>query len=159
MSSEQLSGKQSTRVSRWIVLGFLIASLVGFFDATYLAVKHYSGSPVSCSIIQGCDKVLASRYAVLYGVPVALFGSIYYITIFILTAAFIDTKRRAILSYAARFTVIGFLAALWFLYLQVFVIRAICLYCIVSAVSSVALFIFGLRVLRSTVDKSVGKIN
>lgn len=147
MNLEQSLEKQSSKIPKWIVYAFLIVSAAGFVDATYLAVKHYSGSPVSCSIIQGCERVLTSRYAVVYGVPVALLGSIYYTVIFVLTAAFIDTKRRAVLSYAARFTFVGFIAALWFLYLQVFVIRAICFYCIVSAVSSVALFILGMLVL------------
>lgn len=136
------------KTHKWFALGFLILSFLGFLDATYLAVKHYLGTPINCSILEGCEKVATSPYATIGGTPVALLGAIYYIAMFLLIVAYFDTKRETILSFVARLTPIGFLASVWFVYLQLFVIKAICLYCIISAITSTALFILGLFVIK-----------
>ena len=58
------------------------------------------------------------------------------------------TNEDKLLNLTARLTIIGLLASLWFIYLQLFVIKAICLYCMFSAFTSITLFIFGLFVLN-----------
>lgn len=128
---------------------FLILSLVGFIDASYLTAKHYLGIPLVCTIFEDCEKVTSSQYATIGGIPVALLGVIYYLSILFLTAAYFETKKEAILNFTARLTVVGFLASIYFLYLQVFVIGAICLYCLISAAISTALFILGIFLLKS----------
>ena len=82
------------------------------------------------------------------GIPVALLGAIYYLVIFALVIAYLDTKKEQVLYFTARFTSIGFLASLWFLYLQLFVIKEICLYCVISVFTSTTLFILGIILLR-----------
>jgi uncharacterized membrane protein len=145
---ETSSTKLSTAIPKWIIFAFIVVSLLGFLDATYLTVKHYLGTPIECSIFEGCEKVTASPYATVAGIPVALLGAIYYLAIFLLTVAYLDTKREAIMSFAARLTPIGFLASLWFVYLQLFVIKAICPYCVISAATSAILFILGILVVK-----------
>lgn len=126
---------------------FLALSLIGFLDSAYLSAKHYLGTPVACSIFEGCEKVLTSQYATIYGIPVALLGVFYYLTIFILTILYWDTGKAQFLQFAAYLTIAGFLASLWFVYLQLFVIGSICIYCIISAVASMLLFTLGLFVI------------
>jgi uncharacterized membrane protein len=126
----------------------LAAAAAGFLDASYLTVKHYLGGPVVCVILQGCDVVTTSKYSVVGPAPVALFGAIYYFFIFFLAALYIETKRELFLAAAAALTPVGFLASLWFVYLQFFIIKAICLYCMISAGSSTLLFALGLFVLK-----------
>jgi uncharacterized membrane protein len=41
-------------------------------------------------------------------------------------------------------TVFGFIASLWFLYVQLFIIHSLCFYCLFSALDSIILFILGL---------------
>ncbi len=137
------------KISRWILGLFLAISLVGFTDATYLTIKHYQGAALECSIFEGCEKVTTSRYATVAGVPIALAGALYYLAIFLALIAYIDLKKEKILIYASRMTILGFLASVWFVYVQLFVIRAICPWCMVSAAASTALFILGVIVLRS----------
>ena len=127
-----------------IAIAFLIVSFIGFLDSSYLTVQHYRGEPPSCAIFTGCETVASSKYAVVGPVPLALLGLLYYLAIFILTVAYFDTKKERLLLLAALLTIAGFLASLYFVYLQLFVIKAICLYCIISAASSTILFGFGL---------------
>lgn len=153
---ETLLNKPSTQIPKWLIWLFVLFSFAGFLDATYLAVKHYLGTPINCSIFAGCEKVATSQYATLWSIPIALLGAIYYLFIFVSVVAYLDTKKERIMYSIARFTLIGFLASLWFLYLQLFVIKAICLYCVVSAFTSTVLFILGiilLKLRRQTITK------
>ncbi len=140
--------KPLTAVPKWLPVSFTVFSLLGFLDAAYLTVKHYLGTPIPCSLLQGCEKVTTSQYATIGGVPVALFGAVYYLFVFILTVIYFDTGKTRILSFLGRFSFFGFLASAYFLYLQFFVIGAICVYCIGSALTSTILFVLGLLVLR-----------
>ena len=146
-NSEILSNRPSAPIPKWLIWLFALFGFAGFLDATYLAVKHYLGTPVSCSIFAGCEKVTTSQYATLWGIPVALFGAIYYLFIFVLAVAYFDTKKEGIMHFAAWLTAIGFAASLWFLYLQLFIIKAICFYCVVSIATSTILLILGIVLL------------
>jgi len=117
-----------------------IFSFIGLMDASYLAVKHYTGTIPPCAIVKGCEAVTTSQYATVGGVSVALFGAIYYLIVLITSIALIDTGNNFLKKFLARFSIIGLVASIWFVSLQVFVINALCLYCIASATSSVAIF-------------------
>ena len=136
-------------IPKLLLAVFLIASLLGFLDTTYLTVKHYTGSSLNCSVLFGdCEKVTTSKYSMLAGVPLALIGAIYYFTIFILSVAYLDTKREKTIIIASYLTATGFLASAYFVFLQLFIIKAICPYCMVSAILATILFINGVIVLK-----------
>lgn len=132
---------------RIIVALLLAASLIGFVDAAYLTAKHYLGAPPPCGRFGGCETVTTSEYATIAGVPIALLGAVYYLAVFLSVIAYLDTRRPGILRMTAGFTAVGFLASLWFVYLQLFVIKAICPYCMLSAFASTVLFIVGMMAL------------
>lgn len=117
-----------------------IFSFAGFIDASYLAIKHYTGTIPPCTIVKGCEAVTTSQYATIGGVSVALFGAIYYLIVLITSIAIIDTSNNSLKKFLSLFSIIGLTASIWFVSLQVFVLNALCLYCIASAVSSVAIF-------------------
>ena len=137
------------KIPNWLTLTFLAVSFLGFLDATYLTAQHYLGTIPPCVITTGCEAVLTSAYSVIFGIPVALFGSIYYLVLFLLAVFSLDMKREAI-RFAAILTPVGFLASLYFAYLQLFVIEEICTYCAVSAATSTTLFILGLFMIRKS---------
>ena len=137
---------------KWILAGMAVVSLIGFLDATYLTLVHYNRGSLICYIFEGCDKVTTSPYAVIWEVPVALGGVLYYFSVFIAAILYFDTKNIFFLRILSILPPAGFLASLWFLYLQFFVIKAICFYCMVSAVSSTLLFILGMLVFRKNVS-------
>lgn len=116
-----------------------LVALVGLTDAVYLTVEHLSGQSVRCMVVSGCDEVLQSSYAtVAGGVPVAAVGALAYFTVFSLAtlAAFgYDGARKLLTPLVA----VMFLATLWFLYLQAFVIKAFCTYCLISSIVTTAL--------------------
>lgn len=125
---------------RKIVIIFLLLSVFGVLDAGYLTIKHYTGVPMGCIIIKGCDAVTASPYAMIMRVPVALFGVGYYASIAALASAYLKTKKEKWMRVAFLLTPIGFAASAWFVYLQIAVIGALCAYCLLSAATSTGLF-------------------
>ncbi|MEX1063709.1 MAG: vitamin K epoxide reductase family protein, partial [Candidatus Paceibacterota bacterium] len=136
------------QIPKWLIVSFVVVSFIGFLDATYLAVSHYGGASLNCSFLNGCDVVTTSKYSAIFGIPVSLLGAIYYLAILVLAIAYLDSRKSGLLKMAARFTVVGLVASVWFVLLQVLVLKAFCLYCIGSAVTSTALFVLGLVVLK-----------
>ncbi len=130
------------------LLAFVIVAILGFLDASYLTVAHYLKMPLPCGIVKGCDVVTASTYSEVAGIPVALLGALYYLAILILSIISLETGNRRVVRVASYLTWAGFLASLYFVSLQLFVIKAICLYCMGSALTSTILFVLGLFVIK-----------
>lgn len=154
-NSETSSTKPSKTIRKWIAPAFIIFSVVGLADASYLTAKHYLGSAIYCPVFGDCEKVITSSYSAIFGVPVSLLGALYYFTFLVLTILFLDTKNEKIMSFAARVSVLGLAASVWFSFLQFFVIKAFCPYCLVSAGTSAALFILGALWLKSKSQKFI----
>ena len=141
LSNNRLNSKVILRI-------LLIVSLVGVIDTAYLTADHYLGAGVKCLILEGCEVVLTSTYSVIMGVPLALLGLIFYIAIFTLVNLIDIYGDKLLPKIMAGAGTIGFVASLYFLYLQVFVIRALCIYCLTSLASSTAIFILSIMVYR-----------
>lgn len=117
-----------------------LLSLVGLADAIYLTVQHLTGESLRCTIISGCSEVLSSPYAQIGSVPLAAIGAFAYLTVFSLATlgafryAFVGTLLKIVVAMM-------FLTTLWLLYLQAFVIKHFCQYCLVSAAVTTVLTI------------------
>jgi uncharacterized membrane protein len=109
-----------------------LVSLVGLADAIYLTVEHLSGRSVRCTIVSGCSEVLSSEYATMRGIPLAMIGAAAYFAVFSLAVLAAYSYKSA----AKLLTVIValmFVTTLWLLYLQAFVIKHFCQFCLLSA--------------------------
>ncbi len=148
-NSNENSTAPSARSTRRLAFGLLAVAPLGFIDAAYLTIEHFLNRIPPCSIVEGCEKVTTGPYSVILGVPTALMGAAYYLVIILALILYLDTRREWMIKWTARFTAVGFLFSLWLVYLQLFVLHAVCIWCMFSALSSTALFILGLLVLRS----------
>jgi len=122
----------------WIIA---LLSFIGFLDASYLTASHYGAAELICGASGGCDTVTTSSYSTVLGIPVALGGAVYYFSVLILSLLFIDTKNKKFLLPIVFLTPLAFLSSVWFVYLQLYVIEAICYYCMGSALTSTILFL------------------
>lgn len=128
-------------IPSWVPILILVVALIGFGDATFLTIKHYQNVIPPCTI-GGCESVLNSQYAEVLGIPVALFGAIYYLLISLSIFIYLDTKKEIYLRIPLMISFIGLISSIWFTYLQIFVIKAFCPYCAVSALTSFTIFGF-----------------
>lgn len=140
--------------SRWYPITALILAGVGFADATYLTVEHYTSFSLPCSITNGCEAVTNSVYSLMFGIPVALLGSLYYVSVLIAIYVMLEFGAKQYLKYVALASTAGFVFSLWFVYVQIFLIGAICQYCMISACTSTLLFAASMKFLW---DLGVGR--
>ena len=114
-----------------------LLALVGFFVALYLWLHALGiGGALKCGT-GSCDTVQASRWAVLLGEPVALYGVIGYFAILIVALAALRPAallQRGWSVVLAGLATVGVLFTAYLTYLELFVIHAICRWCVGSAV-------------------------
>ena len=146
----------TVKLPSWVLWSLIIVSFIGFLDATYLTVSHYTGSALNCTLLKGCDVVTTSKYSEIFNIPVALLGMLFYFTMLVLSLLYLDTKHRTILKFIPILGFMGFLASIWFVYSQVVLIEALCQYCMLSAITSTILFILSLYVSKYRKDRSCG---
>ena len=130
---------------RKLRLAILVLTVIGIGIAGYLTYVHYEGLKVLCLSSGGCETVQASRYAKLDGVPVAVLGLAGYIGILGSLAV------RGELGRVAGFAIalIGFGFSLYLTYRELFTIKAICQWCVSSAVLMTVLAVLtAIRALR-----------
>ena len=154
---KRLSSKLNLNSIKFITAGWLTVGLIGFLDATYLTIQHYRGASLDCYVLRDCEEVTTSQYATIGSMPIALLGSLYYLAIILFSAAYLDTKRSRLLTIISILTSAGFLVSVILVYLQIFVIRALCSYCLLSALASTALFVMALisvRISRKQIDRA-----
>jgi uncharacterized membrane protein len=129
------------RIPHWLTVSIMIVAFLGFCDATYLTAEHFLNLIPPCFIGQGCDTVTTSVYSQIFGVPVSLLGSLFYLTVLALGLAYIDLKKSWSLMALHLVTGMGLIMSLWFVYTQAFIIHAWCMYCLFSATTSTILFV------------------
>ncbi len=111
-------------------------ALAGLAISLYLTITWYDDTiPVCVGGGGGCEKVQTSDYADLSGVPVSMVGAIGYALIVISLALPRDTGRLA----GALLGLVGLGFSAYLTYLELFVINAICQWCVASAVVMTAL--------------------
>ncbi len=123
------AGARPRLVLCWILA---VIAIVGLADATFLTVAHLTGDDAVCGSSIGCSTVLGSAYATIRGIPTAAFGAVAYFVVFslaVLVASGYARLRRFLIVVVS----VMFLASLYFLYLQAFVLHAFCPFCLLSA--------------------------
>lgn len=119
-------------------------ALVGVFVALYLTMYKLGVIGHLACGLGGCERVNTSQWAVFAGAPVAAWGLAFYVAMFVVALAGTSQNlaQRPEISYlllAMSFTGVAFSA--WLTYLELYVIEAICKYCVSSAVIVTLIFL------------------
>lgn len=131
---------------RLLRAALIVVSLAGLGVAGYLTYVHFEPKALICTGSGGCEAVQDSSYAVLLGIPVAALGLAVWGAVLGLTIWNSELART--LTAAVAIGSIAFVAYL--VILQLFVIDAICVWCMVNDVALVpALTVLALLRLRS----------
>ena len=126
----------------------LVLAILGAVDSIYLFIYKLTGNPHMCLGNGGCHDVNFSPYSEINGIPVSVFGLCAYLVILcilILEARSKFAKENGPLAiFGISLAGVAFTAYLT--YLEIYVIHAICPFCVASAV--VITFIFILAIIR-----------
>ena len=128
-------------------------ALIGVFVSTYLTLYKfgYIGS-LQCAV-GSCETVNTSRWATFFGLPVAAWGLGFYVSALALVVVGIQERyadSRALSLALVGLTGWGVVFSGWLTYLELFVIDAICIWCVTSAVIVLVMFAVSVAEYRET---------
>lgn len=127
----------------------LLLSFLGFMDLSYLTIYHFNNAIPSCSIITGCETVLASKYSTVGNLPISLPGALYYLVLIGLSSISIYTKSVKYKKFLIFSTGTGLLVSLVYLLIQIFVLKAVCQFCGFSDLMALGVFAVSLKLART----------
>lgn len=136
---ENVFRQSGNLVSKLPIVAAFVA-LLGIADAVYLTVHHYTGETVPCSLVTGCETVLTSQYAEMFGIPTAAFGAAAYFLAFAL-AVLAAYGNRSMWTLFGALVIVMTIFTGYLIYLQGIVIEAFCQFCLISAATTLTLFI------------------
>lgn len=146
MSSARAIVAWLRRTHPGIVLATL--DLIGLAIALYLSIVALQGDLPYCGPLRGCEEVALSEYARIGGIPVAVFGVVLSISLFILAIAWTRTDRIELLAAHYGLSLLGVVFEIYFTYIELFVIGAVCVWCASYGLSLLARFAVALWVWR-----------
>jgi uncharacterized membrane protein len=123
-----------------------VLDVIGLAIALYLSVVELQGGVPVCGPLKGCEEVARSEYSRIGGIPVAVFGVALSLVLLTLAIAWWRTDLYALLLAHYGLSLAGVIFEAYFLYIQVFVLAAICVWCTSYGVSLIARFAIALVV-------------
>ncbi|WNF38403.1 vitamin K epoxide reductase family protein [Bacillaceae bacterium IKA-2] len=129
---------------------FTAVAMLGWAVSVFLSGVHFWVLPLPSGFdVTGTQwAVMTSDWAYVLGIPLALLGAFYYLTVLLFAGMWYHTRHPLVLKILTPMTAIGVISSAFFVYLQLFVIGAICPFCMVSAVATTILFSLELVMLR-----------
>lgn len=130
-------------------------SLIGLLDSFFIVLKTNqakSTGTISCAVTDGCGNVLFSSYSKFLGIPLGVWGVIYYFLLtllafflfFHLKKSLENKEKEPFLSFFTKLFLLwaggGFLFSSYLFYVQKFVLNSLCFYCLISFVDISLIF-------------------
>ena len=122
---------------RGLRIGQIVVSVAGVALAAYLTYVHYQPAALICTTGGGCETVQQSKYAVLAGIPVAVLGLAAWTGALVL--AIWDSALARTLLLAIALIALAF--AVYLVVLQLFVIDAVCTWCMINDLAITPIFV------------------
>lgn len=134
-------------VSWWLEIVF---ALIGLADSAYLTWLKISGGLAACGGIGDCESVNASIYSQINGIPIALLGAGAYFAI--LVFLFLESRDDFIGDWSPMIvfglSLTGTLYSIYLTYIEIAVLKAVCPYCVLSAIAILTIFVISIVRLR-----------
>ena len=132
--------------------GLVIAAIaaVAVAIAAYLTVTKLSGGLPVCGPSHGCEDVALSTYSSIFGIPTAAFGLVFSTVVALLGLGWwrLGDRRAVIAAYGLG--LFGILFVAYLTYLELFVIHAICVWCVGYGLTVVIGWVVALFAVRAS---------
>ncbi|HEV8065928.1 MAG TPA: vitamin K epoxide reductase family protein [Acidimicrobiales bacterium] len=137
-------------MSRWRPWTSLLVSLVGLGVATFLTYSHYSDpseQSLSCPLhsvgsLVNCGAVLTSGYSKVLGLPVALYGAVFFVFMVVINLPAMWRSPNVWIARARlAAAVVGMVTVLYLVAVEFLAVKHICIYCTTVHIMQFALFL------------------
>jgi uncharacterized membrane protein len=137
-------------------IAMTVLAFVGLAVAGYLAIEKLSGGTPVCGPLHGCETVASSPYSEVFGIPVAVIGVGYSLVLVVASLAWWRSaepgRAHQALLAAYGLGLIGTFVVVGLTYLELFVIGAVCVYCVTYGVVVIAGFVIAALAVRGARD-------
>lgn len=132
----------------WLSLGL---AFIGLGVSVYLAWVKLTDNLAACGPIGDCQSVNSSRYAEIGGIPIAILGALGYLALlaFLAGERWYPGQGENLRLGVFGVSLVGTLYSAYLTYIEVAVLRAVCPYCVVSAVAMTVILVLGILRLRT----------
>jgi len=141
-------------MDKWLYRLSLILTAIGLLVSIYMTIYKVTSNDALCLGSGDCSTVNASRYAEVYGIPVATIGIAGYFAILLVNwYERRDTffhKNGPVVAFG--FALTGFLFTVYLMYIEFAVLKALCPFCLISQFAMTTLFIISIvRLIRQPI--------
>jgi len=124
--------------------GVALLGVVGMMLAGYLTYVHYNEDALVCTV-GGCHTVQQSEYSTMFGVPIAIFGLLMFLTVTLLAVGRM-TGRSPLpsdVTTIAAWTILltSLLYYAYLTYIEIWELEAVCQWCVISSIVALLMFI------------------
>ena len=129
---------------RWPAYFGSVVCILGLGVSAYLTVVHYQGIAPICPAHAGiidCEAVVTSQWSTILGVPVPVLGLVFFTGMLALQLPVAwRSRRRWVRTARMAGSVVSIGMVLWLVYVELFLVGRICLWCTSVHVLTFALF-------------------
>jgi len=127
-----------------LLAAVVLLGIVGIGLAGYLTYVHYNEDALVCTV-GGCHTVQQSEYSTMFGVPIAIFGLLMFLTVTLLALARL-TDRSPIppdMATIAAWTLLltSLLYYAYLTYIEIWELEAVCQWCVISSIVALLMFV------------------
>jgi uncharacterized membrane protein len=137
---------QTVNIGRLLLWGSGLLSILGALDSLYLLIFKLTGNSQMCLGNGGCHNVNFSPFSEISGIPVSVFGICAYLAI--LCILFLERRLRVARENGPLvifgISLGGLVFSIYLTYLEVYIIHAICPFCVASAIIITLIFILAI---------------
>ena len=136
----------------------ILLAVLGLLDSIYLGWVKFTGAYALCGPIGNCESVNSSQYSEIFGIPIALLGAGAYAIMIVLLL--LEKRGQFWAEFASMIvfgmSLVGVLYSIYLTYIEIAVLKAICPYCVISAIILVILLLLsGIRLSISLGESDV----
>jgi len=137
---------------KWLARSLYALLFVGFAIGIYMTIFSATGNEAMCLGSGACSTVTASRYSVINGIPVPVIGLVGNLAL--LGVLFFETRNSFLQKNGTLiffgFALAGFAFTLWLIYLEIFILKAFCPFCVTAQTVMILTFIIAVtRLIRN----------
>ena len=124
-------------------IGIAFLGLCGFLVARHIYKEKRADRPLICPMHFDCNAVVSSDYSKFFGIPLEIFGMVYYACVFIgyIFLSFLsEVLPNMLVSSLVLVSIAAFLFSVYLIFVQSFILKKFCTWCLVSAGICVIIF-------------------
>lgn len=132
-----------------LLLLMVLVSSLGFSIAYSLMYRKKRNLHISCPLRADCHAVVHSSFSRFCGIPVELLGVFYYGIMMVVYASQLLGVAHFSFAFAFVFFLLSmtaFFFSLYLTYIQIFLLKQWCTWCLLSALLCALMFIIGLSI-------------